>query len=177
MRRVGSRNGACSRSPHRTGLRIVGPNTDGVANIATGAVVSIQPLFEERVDAGPVAVVAQSGATAASLIMRLQAANIGVRLSASAGNEIDLGLADYMSVMLQDPEVKMVVSFVEAVREPDEFYKVAELAAELNKPIVLIKVGRSEEGARPGQRAHRRLGRIGSAQRCGVRQVRRHPSQ
>lgn len=132
----------------RWGLRIVGPNTDGVVNIATGAAVSIQPLFEERVDIGPVGVVAQSGATAASLIMRLQAAGLGVRMSASAGNEIDLGLADYMSVMLQDPEVKMVVSFVEAVRKPQDFYRVAQLAADLDKPIVLIKIGRSEEGAR-----------------------------
>src|SRR4051812_19470450 len=131
----------------RAGIRIVGPNTDGIANIASGAVVSIQPLFQEQIDAGPVAVVAQSGATAASLIMRLQAANIGVCMSASAGNEIDLGLADYMSVMLQDPQVSMLVSFVEAVRHPEHFYKVAELAAELAKPIVLIKVGRSEEGA------------------------------
>src|SRR4051794_2366388 len=115
----------------RAGIRIVGPNTDGIANIASGAVVSIQPLFQEQIDAGPVAVVAQSGATAASLIMRLQAANIGVCMSASAGNEIDLGLADYMSVMLQDPQVSMLVSFVEAVRHPEHFYKVAELAAEL----------------------------------------------
>jgi acetyltransferase len=130
------------------GIRIVGPNTDGIANIATGAVVSIQPLFEQRVDVGPIAVVAQSGATAASLIMRLQAENIGVRMSASAGNEIDLGLADFMSVMLQDPEVKMLVSFVESVRHPEHFYQVAEMAAELDKPIALIKVGRSEEGAR-----------------------------
>lgn len=130
------------------GMRVVGPNTDGVANLVSGAVMSIQPLFEESITPGPVAVVAQSGATAASLMVRLQKHGIGVKLSASAGNEGDLGLVDYMSVMLQDPEIRMVVSFVEAVRRPQDFYRVAELAAELDKPIALLKVGRSEQGVR-----------------------------
>jgi len=129
-------------------LRIVGPNTDGVGNLASGAIASIQPLFETGIQPGPVAVATQSGATAGSLLVRLHAEGIGCRLYASAGNETDLGLADYMSVMVQDPEVKMVLSFVEALRRPEEFFAVADLAAELGKPLVLIKVGRSEQGAR-----------------------------
>lgn len=130
------------------GIRVVGPNCDGVANLATGAVMSIQPLFDEGIETGPVGVVAQSGATAASLIVRLKREGIGVRLSASAGNEADLGLADYMSVMLQDPHIRLVVGFVEAVRKPQDFYRVAALAAALGKGIVLLKVGRSEQGVR-----------------------------
>ena len=129
-------------------MRVVGPNTDGVANLATGAVISIQPLFEERIAPGPVAVVAQSGATAASILVRLKREGIGVRLSASVGNEGDLGLTDFLSVALQDPDVRMVVSFVEAIRRPRDFYRLAELAAELDKPLALLKVGRSEQGVR-----------------------------
>ncbi|MFG1948498.1 acetate--CoA ligase family protein [Nonomuraea sp. NPDC048826] len=132
----------------QSGLRIVGPNTDGVGNLATGALATIQPIFGEGVLPGQVAVITQSGATAASLIRRLKEEGIGTRLYASAGNEIDLGLADYLSVALQDPEVSMVVSFVEAIRRADDFVRVAELAAELGKPIVLIKVGRTEQAAR-----------------------------
>jgi acetate---CoA ligase (ADP-forming) len=129
-------------------LRIVGSNTDGVANLATGAIASIQPLFAERITPGPVAIAAQSGATAGSLMVRLRAEGIGCRLYASAGNETDLGLADYLSVMLQDPEVRIVLSFVESIRRPDDFINVARMAAESGKPIALIKVGRSEQGAR-----------------------------
>lgn len=129
-------------------FRIVGANTDGIGNIANGAIASIQPLFQERIEPGPVAVATQSGATAASLLARLKREGIGCRLYASAGNETDLGLADYMSAMVQDPEVEVVLSFVEAIRDPQAFLAVAELAAELGKPIGLIKVGRSEEGAR-----------------------------
>lgn len=130
------------------GMRIVGPNTDGIANLANGAIGSIQPLFEEGISSGPVGLVTQSGATASSLLLRLKQAGIGCRYYASAGNEIDLGLTDYMSVMVQDPEVRIILSFVESLRRPEEFCRVADLAAELGKPIVLIKVGRSEEGAR-----------------------------
>jgi acyl-CoA synthetase (NDP forming) len=136
------------RAARAGGLRVVGPNTDGVANVASGAVMSIQPLFEEGIAPGPVGVVAQSGATAASIMVRLKQEGIGVSLSASAGNEADLGLADYMSVMLQDPRIRMVVGFVEAVRRPQDFYRVAALAAELGKCIALLKVGRSAQGVR-----------------------------
>lgn len=129
------------------GMRVVGPNTDGVANLAAGALASIQPLFGQGMRPGKVAVVTQSGATAASLLVRFDAEGIGCRLYASTGNEIDLGLADYLSVALQDPEVEIVVSFVEAIRRPDDFVAVAELAARLGKPIVLIKVGRTEQAA------------------------------
>jgi acyl-CoA synthetase (NDP forming) len=130
------------------GMRIVGPNTDGIANLANGAIGSIQPLFEEGIASGPVGLVTQSGATASSLLLRLKQAGIGCRYYASAGNEIDLGLTDYMSVMVQDPDVRIILSFVESLRRPEEFGRVADMAAELGKPIVLIKVGRSEEGAR-----------------------------
>ena len=130
------------------GLRIVGPNTDGVANLVTGAMATIQPVFQEMITPGPVAVVAQSGATAASIVLRLKHAGIGCRYYAAAGNEIDLGLADFLSFVLQDPDVRMVVSYVEAVRRAGDFVKVAALAAELGKPIALLKVGASEQGAR-----------------------------
>ena len=129
-------------------LRIVGPNTDGIANLGNGAIASIQPLFGQGIASGPVAIATQSGATAGSLMVRLKREGIGCRFYASAGNESDLGLADFMSVMVQDPEVRLVLSFVESIRRPRDFLAVAALAAELGKPIVLIKVGRTAVGAR-----------------------------
>jgi acetate---CoA ligase (ADP-forming) len=129
------------------GMRVHGPNSDGVANFASGAVLSIQPVLGQGVPAGKVAVITQSGATAGSLVSRLTAEGIGVKYYASAGNEIDLGYADYLSVALQDPDVELVLSFVEAIRRPEDFLAVARLAAELGKPIVAIKVGRTRQAA------------------------------
>ena len=129
------------------GMRMHGPNSDGVANFGADAVMSIQPVLGQGIRSGNVAVVTQSGATAASIVSRLADEEIGVRYYASAGNEVDLGFADYLSVALQDPEVKIVVAFIEAIRRPDDFVKVARLAAELGKPIVAIKVGRTAQAA------------------------------
>jgi Acyl-CoA synthetase (NDP forming) len=129
------------------GMRIVGPNTDGAANLERGSLATIQPLFGQGFPVGRVAVVTQSGASAGSLIARLAREGIGCRLYASAGNEIDLGLADYLSVAVQDHGVDLVLSFVESIRRPQDFIAVAELAGELGKPIVLIKVGRTQQAA------------------------------
>jgi acyl-CoA synthetase (NDP forming) len=129
------------------GMRIHGPNSDGIANFANGTVLSIQPVLGQGVLPGKVAVITQSGATAGSLVSRLADEGIGVKYYASAGNEIDLGYADYLSVALQDPEVTMVLSFIEAIRRPDDFAAVARLASELGKPIVAIKVGRTAQAA------------------------------
>jgi acetate---CoA ligase (ADP-forming) len=129
------------------GMRIHGPNSDGIANFATGAVMSIQPVLGRGVEVGEVAVITQSGATAGSLISRLSAEGIGTRMYASAGNEIDLGFADYLSVAIQDPNVKVILSFIEAIRRPEDFVKVAEVAREFGKPIIAIKVGRTGQAA------------------------------
>lgn len=129
------------------GTRVLGPNTDGVANFSTGAALSIQPLLGRRIPVGEVAVVTQSGATAASLMSRLTREGIGCRQYASVGNESDLGLADFISVALQDPQIKMVLTFIEAIRKPEDFVAVARLAAELGKPIVALKVGRTAQAA------------------------------
>lgn len=135
------------RVARASGMRVHGPNSDGVANFANGAVLAIQPILGMGVRPGKVAVVTQSGATAGSLVARLAAEGIGVKYYASVGNEIDLGYADYLSVALQDPEVEMVLSFIETVRRPEDFVAVARLAAELGKPIVAIKVGRTGQAA------------------------------
>lgn len=144
------------------GMRIVGPNTDGIGNLATGTLLSIQPLFDDGLPAGEVAVITQSGASAGSLIARLAGEGIGCGLYASAGNEIDLGLCDYLSVAVQDPKVRMVLSFVEAIRRPEDFTAVARMAAGLGKPIALIKVGRTQQAA---QRAAAHTGALAGADR------------
>lgn len=129
------------------GVRVAGPNTDGVGCVSNGALATIQPLFDRHFRPGPIGVVTQSGATAGSLLSRLHAEGLGCSFYASTGNEADLGIEDYISFMVQSPDVRIVLAFVESIRRPDLFRRVAERAQALGKPIVLIKVGRSEQGA------------------------------
>ena len=70
----------------------------------------------------------RQGATAASIVRRLKDAGIGCRYYSSTGNEVDLGMEDHLSYVLQDPEVEIVVGFVESIRRPAAFLAVADLA-------------------------------------------------
>ncbi len=64
----------------------------------------------------------------------------------SSGNELDLDLADYINFLVEDPHTKIIACLVEGIRRPQAFMAAAEKALTARKPIVLVKVGRSERG-------------------------------
>src|SRR5229473_2657098 len=133
-----------------TGLRISGPNCLGVANVkddlwpmAMGSVVTMPDV------PGAIGLVCQSGATAfGPLRARAADAGIGYTYIISTGNEADLEFADYARYLLDDPATRVIAGFIEGLKSPEKFVAVANLAAEYGKPIVLIKIGQSEAGAR-----------------------------
>ena len=133
-----------------TGLRISGPNCLGVANVkddlwpmAMGSVVTAADV------PGAIGLVCQSGATAfGPLRARAADAGIGYTYIISTGNEADLEFADYARYLLDDADTRVIAGFVEGFKTAEKFIAVAQLAAEYGKPIVLIKIGRSEAGAR-----------------------------
>jgi hypothetical protein len=73
---------------------------------------------------------------------------IGFSYIILTGNEADLDFADFARYLLDDPDSRVIAGFVEGFKEADKFLEVAKFAAERGKPIVLIKIGRSELGAR-----------------------------
>lgn len=137
----------------RTGLRICGPNCLGVANVAAGIWATASQLPEDNdsnaPSIGPVALVSHSGATAFGPIM-IRAKEIGLGFShiISTGNEVDLESSDFIAYLLEDPDVKVVACFIEGFKDGRKLISVAERALELDKRIVLIKVGRSEVGSK-----------------------------
>ena len=68
--------------------------------------------------------------------------------SSRPGNEADLDFTDFARYLLDDPDTRVIAGFVEGFKRAEKFLEVAKLAAERGKPIVLIKIGRSELGAR-----------------------------
>lgn len=131
-----------------SGLRIAGPNCLGVANVrddiwATASSRTLGGLT------GHIGLVCQSGATAfGPFLLRAVDAGIGLSHIISTGNESDLDFADFARYLLDDPATRVIAGFVEGFKDVDKFIAVAELAAQRGKPIVLIKIGRSESGAR-----------------------------
>ncbi len=131
-----------------SGMRISGPNCLGLANVKDDIWATASSRGAEGLT-GPIGLVCQSGATAfGPFLVRAVENGIGFSYIISTGNEADLDFTDFARYLLDDPDTRVIAGFVEGFKEADKFLAVAKLAAERGKPIVLIKIGRSELGAR-----------------------------
>lgn len=130
-----------------SGFRFTGPNCLGVANVrddiwATASSRTLGGLT------GSIGLVCQSGATAfGPFLIRAVDSGIGLSHIISTGNEVDLDFADFARYLIDDSGTRVIAGFVEGFKDVRKLIAVAELAAERGKPIVLIKIGRSESGA------------------------------
>jgi acyl-CoA synthetase (NDP forming) len=131
-----------------SGMRISGPNCLGLANVKHDIWATASSRGASGLT-GPIGLVCQSGATAfGPFLVRAVENGIGFSYIISTGNEADLDFTDFARYLLDDPDTRVIAGFVEGFKRADKFLEVAKLAAERGKPIVLIKIGRSELGAR-----------------------------
>jgi len=130
----------------KTGFVICGPNCMGSYSVAEGlwTFPTAVPLLKK----GPVGLIFQSGGSLGNWIKGAAERGIGFTYAVSSGNEVSLDMVDYLSFLADDPETKVIALMVEGVRRPQEFMGVAEQALSKNKPILVIKLGRSEMGKR-----------------------------
>ncbi len=126
------------------GIALCGPNCVGF--LRPGAMAAYSAPYPEDLPAGNVGVVAQSGSMCLSLAN--SGRGLGYALLVSSGNEAVLDSTDYMAHMLEDADVDVVLAFIEQFRRPDRLRAVAARAGELGKPLVVLKVGRSEVARR-----------------------------
>jgi acyl-CoA synthetase (NDP forming) len=134
-----------------SGMRISGPNCLGLANVKDDIWATASSRGSDGLS-GPIGLVCQSGATAfGPFLVRAVENGIGFSYIISTGNEADLDFTDFARYLLDDPNTRVIAGFVEGFKRADKFLEVAKLAAERGKPIVLIKIGRSELGARAAQ--------------------------
>src|SRR6201995_1059108 len=131
-----------------SGIRISGPNCLGLANVKHD-IWATSSSRGAGGQSGPNGLVCQSGATAfGPFLVRAVENGIGFSYIISTGNEADLDFSDFARYLLDDPDTRVIAGFVEGFKRADKFLEVAKLAAERGKPIVLIKIRRSELGAR-----------------------------
>lgn len=131
----------------RRDLTILGPNGNGFVNVAGGVTPYGLPLMPPLV-AGPVGIVLQSGGLASAVLSGAQSMGIGISLLVATGNEAMVTATDLLRYLVADEHTRVVAAFLESVRQPAEFRQVAEAALHAGKPIVVLKTGRSEVGAR-----------------------------
>ena len=129
------------------GMRIVGPNSQGLANFGNGAIASFSTMFVEvPPQDGPVAVVSQSGGICAVTYGLVRGRGIGVRHAHATGNEADVSVSDLAWAVAHDPDVKLLLLYLESVADPELLGRAAAFARERDLPIVAVKAGRSASG-------------------------------
>ena len=134
------------------GMRMVGPNTQGLANFGNGAVASFSTLFTSQAPMdGPIAVVSQSGAMSAVPVGLLREVGLGVRYSLATGNDADVTVAEMAAAAASDPDMRLLLLYLECIPRPDQLAQMAWIAHERGVFVVALKSGRTE----PGQRAAR----------------------
>jgi len=131
------------------GMRLVGPNCQGLANFATGAVANFSTVFHEmEARDGPVAIVSQSGACSQAIYVLARQRGLDVRHVHATGNEADVTVADLAEEIVKEEGVRLVLLYMEAIQRPQALARAAEVARGRGLPIVAVKAGRTESGVR-----------------------------
>lgn len=129
------------------GLRIMGPNCMGVMNTGTGMIATfISAIGDTGPETGTISVAAQSGAFGGHCFTLARERGLGLNLWATMGNQCDVEFSDCLAYMAQDPGTSVVLGYMEGVQDADKLIEALEIARAAEKPVVLMKVGRSEVG-------------------------------
>src|SRR6516165_10384859 len=137
---------------HETGMAVTGPNCLG--NLSAG-----EKLFtniDERIvtmEAGAVAIAGQSGAIVMAIRQALEDRGAGIGYMVTTGNEAGLGTPDLMAYFAADPSIRVIVVYLEGVRDTKAFRDACKAARAAGKPVIALKLGASE-GGRAAAMAH-----------------------
>ena len=123
-------------------LALVGPNCMGVMDLTVNSSAYIGDV-SPYLPRGGVAGIAQSGSVTDAFIH--SGSRVGFTRIISCGTEVVLDVCDYLAYCLDDPETTSVILFLEGFKRPERFLALADRALELGKPIMVVKVGRSDQ--------------------------------
>src|SRR3954453_17054203 len=139
----------------RSGMRISGPNAEGFYSEVQKVAATFSPTVDVKPGEVPlvatkrrIAIVAQSGGIGFAIKHRAKAIGVAISYCVSAGNESDLGAGEFLDYMVQDASTDVILLFIEGIRDVDKFLAAARRAAEIGKPVIVTKVGRSGAGER-----------------------------
>lgn len=134
----------------RSGMRLYGPNCPGLTNVNAQLGMTFSPSFPHDLVKGPIGLATQGGGLGRN-VMQAMERGIGIGLWASTGNEVDLQVADFIHYMADAPDIKVIATLLEGIKDGARFAAAVQRAAANGKPVVALKVGRSEYGRRAAQ--------------------------
>ena len=134
------------------GIRLMGPNCMGVANIRSGMIASFHPAFMfPQPKGGRIGLVSQSGAFGGICMQMARERGVGFAYMVTTGNEADVQAADALAYLAGDPEVAVIMLYLEGCRDGARMIEALEIARRAKKPVVAIKLGRTDAGAKAAQ--------------------------
>jgi acyl-CoA synthetase (NDP forming) len=130
------------------GISMIGPNCQGMINAADGFSLGFGAPYGLRYNKGGISMTSQSGAWGNAVMILANQEGLGFRHYVSTGNEAQTTSLDVVDWYLDDPQTRLVVSYVEGFQDAHRLVGIGRKALELGKPYLLWKVGTSEAGAR-----------------------------
>ena len=130
------------------GIRVIGPNCLGIMsfskdNIMNSTFLKVTPKYDN------IALVSQSGAICAATVEDAEAQDIGFSKVISMGNKVDMDESDVLELLAEDEDTRVIVMYLEDIRNGRRFMEIAkEITTEKKKPIIVLKAGRTAEGAK-----------------------------
>ncbi|WNJ99540.1 acetate--CoA ligase family protein [Thalassospiraceae bacterium LMO-JJ14] len=132
----------------RTGMRLLGPNCLGVLNFHSRFFATFSSTGDQGYpEPGPLAIISQSGAYGTHLFAVAKGRGIGVSHVITTGNECDVSVAECIDWAVDNDDIKVIAAYVEGVKDGAALIRSFEKARARKKPVILLKVGQSEEGA------------------------------
>lgn len=130
------------------GMRILGPNCMGLFNVRHKSYITFSSAFLRAwPKAGPIGIVSQSGAFGAHCFVMARERGLGLSHWVTTGNECDVDFAEALAFLADDPATEIILGYLEGGRRGRALVEACERARANRKPVVLMKVGRSEVGA------------------------------
>src|ERR671912_9084 len=130
------------------GTRIIGPNCLGIMSLSQSSMMNAT-FLKITPEVGGIALVSQSGAICAATVEDAKAQGIGFSKVISMGNKVDMDENDILELLSEDDETRVIVMYLEDIRDGRRFMQIAKkITKEKKKPILVLKSGRTPEGAK-----------------------------
>ncbi len=142
------RQAELARIAAEEGIRIVGPNCNGIYNAHLPLSIGFNTAHAKRQPIGGISIFSHSGALFDAMAGRLHMLGAGLSLFASAGNEADLSVLDYMEYAIGHAPTRVIALLIDSLDDGARFRRLALQAAAAGKHVVALKIGGSEAGAR-----------------------------
>lgn len=137
------------QAARQAGVALLGPNCAGTFNVRRGLLATFTSgIVDKPPRIGSIGMVSQSGAFGIHMIVLAAERDLGLSMCLTTGNQSDLDVSEALSFIVEDPDTDVVIVVIEGVVNPQRLLAAFESARRQRKPVIVIKLGRSDAGAK-----------------------------